>query len=417
MRNTFRIMFFEFRNTVLRPAFLLATFGLPLAPFLFFALINFVQPEYGPSTTEEILDAVSELSGEPVHTEAEGYVDASGVIHEIPASISRGFLIPYPNEDAALQALQDGEISAVYLVPADYLDSGKLFYVDTEFNPLWVFTKGKLFRWVLQVNLLGGDASLANQIIDPFDLQVKVLEPGSARDISDPIVFMQPYLVMMLFYMIMLTSSGLFLSSLKKEKENRVMEILLVTIAPKQLIGGKIFGLGAAGLIQTSIWIGIAYGAQKMSSTIYTIPVEMQLSPAIIAWGIIFYLLGYLLYASVLAGLGALVPDLRESSQFTIIILIPLLVPTMLMMFFIRDPNGALPTALSLFPPTASIAMMARLAGSNEVPLWQPALASGLIAANILLVMAFVSRLLQAQNLLSGQGFNIKRLIKSLSNR
>ena len=122
----------------------------------------------------------------------------------------------------------------------------------------------------------------------------------------------------MLFYIIILSAASLLLSSVAKEKENRMMEILLVSVTPRQLLTGKIVALGMVGLLQTIVWVGTGRILLARSGTTFNLPIAFQLPPSFLIWGLIFFVLGYAVYASLMAGLGALVPNLREASQATI---------------------------------------------------------------------------------------------------
>ena len=139
-------------------------------------------------------------------------------------------------------------------------------------------------------------------------------------------------------------------------------------------------------------------------------------SPTLLLWGIIFFLLGYAVYASLMAGLGALVPNVREASQVTTVIVLPMVAPLMMISVLIDKPNGGLATGLSLFPLTAPTTMMLRLA-AGDVPLWQTLLSAALLAVTAFLIVRAVARMFRAQNLLSGQSINIKRYFLALFGR
>jgi len=114
-----------------------------------------------------------------------------------------------------------------------------------------------------------------------------------------------------------------------------------------------------------------------------------------------------------MAGLGALVSDLREASQFTVVLALPLLAPLMFISLIAREPHGALATALSLFPFSAPVAMMARLA-SAEVPLWQLLASAGLLAGTSGLVLLAAAGLFRTQTLLVGQPLSLRRVWREL---
>jgi ABC-2 type transport system permease protein len=135
-----------------------------------------------------------------------------------------------------------------------------------------------------------------------------------------------------------------------------------------------------------------------------------------LVWAVVFFLLGYSVYASLMAGLGALVPNLREASQATILVIFPLIIPIFLLSLLIDQPNGMLAIILSIFPLTSPVAMMTRLS-SGPVPFWQPALAALLLALTAIFVVRSVARMFRAQTILSGQPFSRKVFFEALLGR
>lgn len=413
MNNTLTVMRYELLTTIARRSFIFTAIGLPLISALFF----FGLSTLNRSSPQALTSVVGNLPGQVGNAvEAEGYVDLSGIVQTIPESVPAGRLIAYADEYTARQALGQEKISAYYLVPADYMQNGEIIYVRPDFNPLSAFDQAGLMRWVLRVNLLGGDWQLANRAANPLQLDVILLEPPSARDQENPLTFFLPYGVTLLFYVLILMSASLLLNSITKEKENRVLEILMSSISPRQLLTGKITGLGIAGLIQAAIWVGVGFAALRLGGRSFDLSQAFQLPLSFLLWGLIFFVLGYALYASLMASVGALVPNLREASQATFIVIIPLVIPLMAISIIIRDPNGALATILSLFPLTAPVTMMTRLAATS-VPLWQTTLAAILLALTAAWIVRAVANMFRAQTLLSGQPFSPKRLFRALAGK
>lgn len=194
------------------------------------------------------------------------------------------------------------------------------------------------------------------------------------------------------------------------------MEILMVSVTPRQLLTGKIVALGLIGLLQTIVWVGTGRLLLARSGTTFNLPIAFQLPASFLIWGVIFFLLGYAVYASLMAGLGALVPNLREASQATILVIFPLIIPVVLLSILINDPHGLLATVLSLFPLTSPVAMMTRLAAGG-VPFWQTLLAAALLAVTAVLVVRSVARMFRAQTILSGQPFSRKVFFNALFGR
>jgi ABC-2 type transport system permease protein len=403
----------EFIETVTRRSFLFVAVGLPLIGALVFfgaGALSRSAPEV-LSGGNDAGGTAGEAGGQPA-----GYVDLAGLIHALPEDIPAETLRSYPDEAAAARALAVGEISSYYVVPADYLASGQLLLVKPDPNPIMGDPQAWRMRWILLVNLLNGDAELAQRVFHPMDLHVTSLAPATDRDPNSPLAFAVPYATLMIFYMVILMASSLLLNSIHGEKKNRVMEILMVSITPRQMLAGKILGLGVAGLLQTVIWTVTGYAVLALGGQTLSLPAGFTLPASILAWGLVFFLLGYLVYASFMAGLGALAPNLREASQATFVIIAPLMVPLFFINQLLGEPNGPLATALSLFPLTAPITMMARLA-AGDVPWWQPPLAAALLAITAYLAMRAVAGMFRAQTLLSGQAFSVGRFFAALAGR
>ncbi len=407
MKKTLLVLKREFLTLIRKPSFLFGMFGVPLIGVaVFFIAAQIKKSGQAQSLVEGMVSGTQTI-------ETEGYVDLSGIIQSIPPSVPAGALVPFPDEAAARDGLQVGEISAFYLVPEDYLASGEVIYVRPDFNPIGGSGQSQLFEWVLKVNLLGGDAALATLLNGPLYLEKTSQTPEPQRDEANMMTFFLPYGVTILFYIVILGSASLLLSSVAKEKESRVMEVLMSSVTPRQLLAGKITGLGLLGLLQAAVWMGTSYGLLKLSGDTFSLPVAFQLPASFLIWGLIFFLLGYAVYASLMAGLGALVPNLREASQSTIVVIAPLIVPMFLINVLISDPHGAISTFMSLFPLTAPVAMMTRLS-SGGVPFWQPVLSALLLGVTALLVVRAVAGMFRAQVLLSGQSFNRKMFFRAL---
>lgn len=412
MNKILTILKNEIITLLSRPSFWLTTLGLPLVAGLVFGVIG------GLNRNASASQAIGQILLGPQETRPEGYVDLSGLIREIPPSVTPGTFIAFPDEAAARQALEAGRISAYYVLPADYIASGEIRYIRPDFNPLaGEGDQSSLFTWTVQVNLAGGDWMLANLVQNPLHVEEISLAPAAAPDSSNPMTMWVPYTVTLLYYILIMGSATLLLSSVSKEKENRIMEVLLTSASPRQLLTGKIIGLGAVGLLQAILWGGTAYVLFNLSGRTFNLPSEIHLPADFLAWGLVFFLLGYAVYASLMAGLGALAPNLREATQATFVIILPLIIPLFFSStVFANQPNGALATSLSLFPLSAPVAMLARLS-AGSVPWWQPWLSAFLLAGTAVLILRAVAGMFRAQALLSGQPVKIGAYLRALAGK
>ena len=410
MKKTLLVLRNEVITAVTRKSFLFTAFGLPLIAVLIF---------FGASALRG--DTFSGLGGlttspDTPELQVEGYVDHAGLVKAIHEDVPEGILVAYPDETSARQALSDGEIAAYYVIPADYVENGDLIYINPDYR--WTSSRGQswVMRQTITANLLDNEPERIQRFWNVMDVEVKALAPSQKPDEDNPWTFAVPYATTMLFYFVILMSSSLLLNSVTVEKQNQVMEILMSSVRPSQLLAGKIIGLGFTGLLQTVIWFGTGYSLLRLGGRTFELPSGFELPPSILAWGIVFFLLGYAMYASLMAALGALVPNLREGSQATIVVIWPTLVPLFLIAIMIEEPHGALATGLSLFPLTAPMTMMLRLSVGG-VPWWQPPLAVGLLLITVYLILRAVARVFRAQYLLSGQSFSAKRYLSALLGR
>ena len=185
------------------------------------------------------------------------------------------------------------------------------------------------------------------------------------------------------------------------------------SITPRQILTGKIIALGLVGLLQTVVWLGAGLLMLRFSGKAFALGAAFQLPVSILAWGILFFIFGYAVYASLMAGIGALVPSLREASQLTTIVILPMIIPLMFISTLINTPDSPLATFLSIFPPTSPVSMMTRLS-ATQVPMWQVLTALGLLAGTAWLLVRASASLFKAQNLLTGQSLSTMGFIKAL---
>ena len=408
--NTWLVFRHEIINTVTRRSFLLTAFGIPLISFLLYSASSLINKS-SPGVVEEIINPAQIESNIP-----EGFVDHSGRVTFVPENISSEVLRAYPDVKSAELALVHKEISAFYVIPEDYIESGQIQFVSNEINPMDTLNRGSRINELLQLNLLGGDSHLSAMVTNPFLLQVVLLNPSNRISQDNPYAFFIPYIVMLLYYMLILMSAGFLVSSINKERENRILEIMLVTITPRELLTGKFIALGLIGLLINILWVGTGYALVVLSGTQFQLPTNFQLTPHMVLWGIVYFLLGYAIYASLLGAVGALVPNLRETSQATMVVILPMIIPLLFITLLIQYPNGLLSVALSLFPLTSPVTMMLRLS-LTAVPIWQLVLSVLLLILTAVFILRVVAKFFHAQTMLAGQPLSLRNLMRFISGK
>ena len=411
MKKIYFVLVTEIKNTVLRPSFIIITFGLPLVGFLLVWAFT--------SASQASQASITSLIAPPADFGRQGFVDQSGVIKRLPDDLDtlNVELVEFLDEEAARRALEAGEISVYYLIPEDFVDTGKYSLVTPDFNPLTSVRNTPAMRWVLIYNLVGGDETLAAKVSEPMvETRISLSSDETVDDEDNLLTFLVPYFVTLFFLMIILGSATLLLGSISKEKQNRVIEVLLLSVSPKQLLVGKLTALGLIGLLQTGIYLSIGTLMLRISGRSFESAANFELPSNLIGWGIVYFILGYLIYAALMAGVGALAPNIREASQVSIFLMFPMFLPLFFIIVLIENPDNLVSILVSMFPFSAPVAMMTRLA-AGQVPLWQLLLSAGIMAGTAYLVMILVARLFRAQTLLTGQEVKIGVYVKALLSR
>lgn len=410
MNKIWNVFRYELISVIARRSFILVLLLVPLAGIVISWIVSTAQP-----SEQGAANPVLNLLTGPAQIGLEGYVDQSGIIKALPKDLQPR-LKGYASEADARQGYVNGEITSFYIVEKDFLKTGKVIYARADYNPMSGMTQSNTIRRALEYNLLGQDFTLLARIQNPINLEVISLADAPARDSDNMLFFFLPYLVTMLFYITIIGTASLMLNSITIEKQSRVLEILMTSVTPTQMLAGKIVALGLAGLLQTVVWSGSGLLILRFSGQSLNLPASFQLPASILVWGVVFFLLGYVLYGSLMAGLGALVPNMREASQATTVLLIPMIVPLIFISTLINDPNGALSVFFSLFPFSAPVAMMTRLA-AGTVPIWELVIAVILLLGTSILVVRSVAGMFRAQNLLSGQPFSLRLFFQALLGR
>lgn len=411
MNKTWAIMLRELSVTLRRKTFLILALGVPIILGVVAAVLVVVRGGDPPATVPDVSAA---LAAERVS--AEGFVDPGGLVRTLPPDLPAGWLRRFDDTAAADAALAAGTIAGYYLIAADYVASGAISYVTRDYNPVGDSVRSDAMQWVLLVNLLDGDTALAAQAWQPFDVTAQSVAPPADPDDDNWFVEMFPTLMALVLYMVILLPASTLMNAVTDEKKNRVLEVLLTSATPRQFITGKVVALGLLGLLQIGLWFGVLWGVARFGGPALAIPADFVVPTALVAWSVIFALLGYAMYGTLMAGLGALIPDLKDARSGSLLVLAPLIVAYLFMFIVFEVPNGAPALALSFFPLTAPLIMVARMT-VTAVPVWQLVLSAALQLAMAVFLVRMVSRLFRAQTLLSGQPFEARRFLWALVGR
>jgi ABC-2 type transport system permease protein len=397
----------EFLTTVGRKSFWLSTFLLPLALVI---LTVGMQALAQRSLTET--GTLTPALG--ATTVAIGYVDRSGLLRDLPPDLPANVLRPFADEASAQSAVRRGDVSTYYLISTDYVRTGALSIVTTDYRPLAPNQVNPLVTYALNYGLTG-DQRVAALLFDPAPrLETKSLAPaGEGRSAAGPLAFAVPYAALFILYLVLVMSGGFMLTSVSKEKENRTAEVLLVSLKARDLMLGKIVGLAGVGLLQMTIWLGVGLLGLSQARRMIESAGDFGLPAGFVPWTLAYFLLGFFLYAALFAMLGVMASSLRQANQLIYVAIIPLIIPLILATTLIEQPDGGLSVALSLIPLTSPVAMVTRLAGGS-VPLWQLLAGLALLAIGAYGVVLLAARFFRVENLLSKQPFSWRRMAGQL---
>jgi ABC-2 type transport system permease protein len=210
----------------------------------------------------------------------------------------------------------------------------------------------------------------------------------------------------MLMFMAVFSTGQQLMRGVLEEKNNRIIEVLLSSLKASQLMTGKIIGLGAAGLTLVVIWIIAGLVGMKLSGGL-----GVSFDMSLLWYFAIFFILGYLLYSTFMAILGAVMNSEQEAQQFISIISISLIFPVFLAMMIMKDPNSTLSTILTMIPIFTPTMIIFRSA-ITPVPFVEIIIATLLLIISIWLMILLTSKIFRVGILMYGKKPTFKEIVK-----
>jgi ABC-2 type transport system permease protein len=226
--------------------------------------------------------------------------------------------------------------------------------------------------------------------------------------IATAILFFLMYMVIMLYGMNVARS-------IIEEKTSRVFEVLLATIRPEEMMAGKMIGVGGVGLTQVGIWLSTALllTSTSLVSSMAGGNAHVSLSATEIIFFVVYFILGFLLYASIAAALGAMVNSEQELQQLNMFLVMPLAACFFASTLVATNPNSAFSTVISLIPFMTPLIMYLRISLSMP-PAWQIALSLVLMTATIYAVLWVASRIYRVGILMYGKKPSLSEILRWL---
>jgi len=252
-----------------------------------------------------------------------------------------------------------------------------------------------------------------DQVLHQVTIQTQQVKNGKAVTSDSTQSFMVAYLMMFLLYFSVTFFSMNVARSVIQEKTSRIFEVMLATVRPGDMMAGKMIGVGAAGLTQIAIWIflGLLLASGSLLGRLTGGPVHLGVSLLQVSGFCVYFLLGFAFYSALAAGFGACVNAEQEVQQFSLVLVMPMLIAFMSYTYILSSPNAPYSVFLSLFPPTAPIAMFLRLTAQTP-PVWQIAASVALMVLGIWGVLWVAGRLYRVGILMYGKRPTLPELLR-----
>ncbi|NDJ77153.1 MAG: ABC transporter permease [Chloroflexi bacterium] len=358
----------------------------------------------------------------PQNPDGGTYVITADVIQRVSSPYCwQGAIHAYPTLDAAEDALADGEIDTLYLVETDYLETGRVVQYMQGLD-LELIDADQLFESYLIASMLYDVESASTygrlylRLRDPAVItehQVSTAGTTTTDDDEEGQNFVMVYGFGMVMMLSLLWGGGYLMQSVVQEKESRIIEIVLSSVQPVGLLTGKVLAMGMLSLLQVGMLLGTFVFLGTQAGDIFAGLGDLDIDMALLPIAAVYFVLGFLMFGSLMAGIASLANSMRESQQFVVVVTLPAVFPFFFLTFFAEEPNGTLAQILSIVPITAPLSMIMR-ASVTAVPAVELALSILLLIGMVAFTIWFSGRLFRVNTLLSGNTPKLRDIPKLL---
>jgi len=404
VNKTYLIFKHEFVQAIKKTGYIIITFFVPVVVLLAIGVGELVAVLTDPPIKEI-----------PVI----GYVDEAGII---TAQADPGMLelISYESLMKANQALLAGEISDYIVITPEYISTGYIQRYtqanELSTSPLTAYHIESFITWNLIKDHVAPE--IITSLVTPMNLEVIRLdengniseEQGSLGNIIIPGIF--AFLLSMTFQF----GSTSLISGLSEEKESRLIEVLYSSVSVRQMLLGKILALGAAGLMQVLFWLTSAPLIINLATSSFGgFLTGLQLPANFIILGIVYFVLGYLLFAILSVTMGGISSNAAEAHNLSMIYILTGYIPLWTFGAFISFPDSPIWVVLSIIPITAPIQTMLRL-GISEIPVWQIAASLTVLSFSVIAGIFLSEKVFRTFMLMYGKKPRVAEIFRGLRN-
>lgn len=402
------VAWFELSSTVRRLGYLVVTLGMPLFAALYGALGMI--PGY----------LVSEHSA---RSQSYGIVDQARVLGLAPGEsvqLERAVFRELPNEAAARDALRAKQgIVAYFVLPADYLDTGRVQAHSLGKSALGPWDGREELARLLRTRLLGTGVSerVAARVVRP------IAERESFRQAADGALVREgagafvgrlvlPLGFVFLLFTSILMSGSYLIQATATEKENKVVEVLLSSASADEIMSGKLLGLGGAGLLQVVVWLAMTLTVRFGFAELLA-PLNVQVSWQAVALSPVLFVAAYAFLGSLMLGTGSFGGNVRESQQLGMVWALLATLPLMFLPVMISDPHSLAAHVLTWIPFSAPVTLMFRMSlEPDAISSWEIAGSLLVLLLSTWATVRLASRLFRVGLLLTGARPSLAEILR-----
>jgi ABC-2 type transport system permease protein len=402
MNKAFAVARWEYLEKVKSKAFIIGLFLTPIIMVGMGILPTFLATQEDRDTKAVgIIDRSGDVAAEFAERLQMRYTLSNGRPNYVVMPISLGAMVPL--EEAVAEAdsqVVRGKIEGYCIVRGTTAQDTVVEYRTRVVGDFLLIARmEENLRTILsekKASARGLDPNIVRDLRVNLDLKpVKLTEKGEEQEGDFLKVFFSAYVFMMMLFMLIVSSGQLLVRSVIEEKSNRIIEVLVSSCTPTELMAGKVLGLSALGLTQIGFWALIGLAASLQFGLTIVAPVTALLL-------IIYFILGYLLYAAIFIGVGSPVSTEQAAQQITGYLVIILIIPIVMALPAMKNPD-ALWIKIMTFIPLLTPTMMALRIPISMPATWEIIGSIALLLVSILAAMFAAGRIFRIAILMTGK--------------
>ncbi|MEJ2054995.1 MAG: ABC transporter permease [Calditrichaceae bacterium] len=415
MKEIWSVIKREYRESVFKKSFIIITLlmpvllvGIGLAPSLFIMLDT--EETVKIDVIDEsgfVYDKMEEMLNDSLKDGSEKFrLSKINPVNDIEKSIKE-----------QKDSIDAGKIDGLLYIPSDIAQSNNLeYYTKSVANFNINYRVKEVVENIVQdyrIEKSGMNPEVITKLTQSVNLKTfKVVEGGGQQERGFGEEYFGTFIFVLMLYMTLIFSGNTIMRSIILEKSSRIVEVVLSTTSPFKMMAGKILGQGFVGLTQYIIWATFGITLAVYGNKILPISNEyFSFAPSLFVYFVIFYVLGYFLYATLFSAIGAMVNTDQEGQQLSFPVIMMLIIPLMILGLIVKNPDSSIATVFSLIPFFSPIIMFARINLSSPGFL-EIGSAIMILILTILFLIWIVAKIYRVGILMYGKRPNLPEIVK-----